>query len=95
MSESEYKKKEMPIVITPEQLSEEALSGIIENFILREGTDYGMVEVSYEKKAQQVRRQIEKGDIKIIFDQTSETVSLLTATAYRKLMSEYQPPTKI
>ena len=92
---SEDKKKEMPIVVSPEQLSEEALSGIIENFILREGTDYGMVEVSYEKKAQQVRRQIEKGDIKIIFDQTTESVSLLTATAYKKLMSEHQPPTKI
>lgn len=92
---SEDKKKEMPIVIEPTQLSEQALAGIVENFILREGTDYGLVEVSYEKKAQQVRRQIEKGEIKIVFDQTSETVSLLTVRDYKRLISEYQPPSKI
>lgn len=69
--------KEPPFEISPDLLSEEALSGIIENFILREGTDYGWVEVSYEKKADQIRKQIEKGFVKIYFDPISETVTLL------------------
>ena len=82
---SELKFTEKPIEISPEQISEQALSGIIENFILREGTDYGIVEVSFEKKSEQIRKQIQKGDIKIVFDQTSETVSLLTSTDFRRL----------
>jgi uncharacterized protein YheU (UPF0270 family) len=69
---------EIPIEISPEQISEAALAGIIENFILREGTDYGAIEVSFEKKAEQIRRQIEKGEVRIVFDQSSETVSLIS-----------------
>jgi len=84
---SQTKVNEIPIEIEPNQLSESALSGIIENFILREGTDYGIVEVTYEKKAQQIRKQIQNGDIKIIFDQESETVTLLTKQALAKLVA--------
>jgi uncharacterized protein YheU (UPF0270 family) len=71
--------REKPILISFDKLSREALDGIIESFILREGTDYGPVEITYESKAQQIHRQIEKGEIKIVFDQSTDTVSLLTA----------------
>ena len=83
---NENEPKEIPIEILPHQLSESALRGIIENFILREGTDYGIAEASYETKEKQILRQIEKNEIKIIFDQKSETVSLLTASDFKKLM---------
>jgi uncharacterized protein YheU (UPF0270 family) len=75
---------EKPIEVLPSQLSEEALTGIIENFILREATDYGAVEVTYEKKAEQIRKQILKGDIKIIFDQQAESISLLMARDFER-----------
>lgn len=85
---SEHKNLESPIEILPEQLSEHALAGIVENFILREGTDYGLVEISYEKKAEQIRKQINKGEIKIVFDQSTETVSLLPTRDLKKLMHQ-------
>lgn len=69
-----------------EQLSQEALAGIIENFIQREGTDYGAVEISSEKKSEQIRKQIERGDIKIVFDLNTETLNLLTKTQFNRLM---------
>jgi uncharacterized protein YheU (UPF0270 family) len=74
---SSSKDPEIPIEISPQQLSSDALTGIIEHFILREGTDYGLVEVSFEKKIEQVRRQIERGEIQIMFDPESESVGLL------------------
>lgn len=80
--------EEAPIEITPSQLSPDALNGIIENFILREGTDYGVVEVEFEKKKSQIQKQIDRGDVKIVFDQISETVSLITATDFRKLQKK-------
>ena len=66
------------MIIPPQSLSAEALQGLIEEFITREGTDYGWDEVPLSAKVEQVRRQIEKGDVVIVFDSTSETVSLLT-----------------
>lgn len=81
----ETKTTEIPVEILPQDLSEQALAGIIENFILREGTDYGTVEVSYQKKAEQIRRQIDRGEIKIVFDQAAETVSLLTARDFQRI----------
>ncbi len=68
---------ETPVEIPLEQLSEDLLAGIIENFILREGTDYGLTEVPYEKKVEQIRRRMNAGQIKVVFDLTSDSVTLL------------------
>ena len=66
------------MIIPPQSLSADALHGLIDEFITREGTDYGWDEVPLATKVEQVRRQIEKGDVVIVFDSASETVSLLT-----------------
>ncbi|MGZ3743024.1 MAG: YheU family protein [Pseudobdellovibrionaceae bacterium] len=76
-----------PVEIPPAALSTEALRGIIESFILREGTDYGREEVSLEKKVEQIERQIAKGDVKIVFDPHSESVGILTLKEWKKLRS--------
>lgn len=68
---------ENPIEIDHQSLSPEALLNIIESFILREGTDYGAEEMSLATKVQQIRRQLEKSEIKIYFDQATQTVSLV------------------
>lgn len=68
---------EKPIEIDLAALSPEALTGIIENYILREGTDYGAHEVGYDTKVAQIRRLLDKKDIKIIYDQSSQSVSLM------------------
>ena len=75
-----------PIEIDPKQLSPEAFAGIIENFILREGTDYGVHEVAFDKKADQLQRQIERGDLKIVFDPQTESVTLMTKRDWLKLI---------
>lgn len=66
------------MIIPYKELSVDALQGLMEEFITREGTDYGMDEVSLENKVAQVRRQLEKGEVVIVFDSSSESVSLLT-----------------
>ena len=66
------------LIIPPEQLSEEALQGVIEEFITREGTDYGAVEYSLADKVQQVRAQLRNGGAQIVFDPHSETCTIMT-----------------
>jgi uncharacterized protein YheU (UPF0270 family) len=65
------------IEIPPSRLAPALLEAIIEAFILREGTDYGAEEISLERKIAQVKRQIEKGTVVIVFDEDSESCNLL------------------
>lgn len=59
------------------QLSSGALTGVLESFVLREGTDYGAVELSFEEKVAQLRRAVERGEARIMFDQATESITLL------------------
>lgn len=74
-----------PVEVPQESISEEAFVGLIENFIFREGTDYGIVEVQHQTKIGQVRRQIDRGDVKIVFDPNTESVTLMTESDFLKL----------
>ncbi len=82
-----------PVEIPSDVLSEEAFQGIIDEFIQREGTDYGVVEVSHEAKVQRVHKQLTKGDVLIVFDPNTESVTLLTAKEFEKL--KRQPPPRL
>ena len=60
-----------------EQLSAQAQRGVLVEYVTREGTDYGEREVSLDVKLEQVRRQIEVGDVVLRFDPRSSTVNLV------------------
>lgn len=60
-------------------LSAAALRGVIDSFVLREGTDYGERDVPHETKVAQVLRQLERGEARIMFDPVSQGVSIVLA----------------
>lgn len=62
--------------IPPEQLSDAALRGIIEEFITREGTEYGASEVPLDSKVADVAAQIRRGEVVIDFDPITDTVDI-------------------
>lgn len=66
-----------PVEIPLDALSEDALLGVIESFVLREGTDYGARERSHEEKVADVRRQLECGEARIVFDPEAESVNIV------------------
>jgi len=65
------------VKIPYDQLSPEALNGVIEEFVTRDGTDYGEKEISLETKISQVLGQLKSGKAVIVFDQESETCNIL------------------
>jgi len=69
--------KPQPIVIPHRELSADALRGVLESFVLREGTDYGDREVSLEQKVAQVLRQLERGEAQIVFDPVVESIDIV------------------
>ncbi len=62
--------------IYPSDLSPEALDGVIESYVLREGTDYGHRAYTLEEKCAAVRRQIDAGEGQLWFDAQHQTVHL-------------------
>lgn len=81
-----------PLEIPKEQLSPEALYGLIEAFVLREGTDYGREEVSLAKKVDQIQRQLDRQEIKIVFDPETESATLMTNQEWRKRNQSVNQP---
>lgn len=59
------------------QLSHEALLAIIEEFVSREGSEYGLIEYSFEEKVDEVIKQLERGEVVVTFDAVSETCNLV------------------
>ena len=57
-------------------MSKEALLGVIEEFITRESTDYGAVEVPLETKVRQVHQNLNSGKAILVFDGKTETCNI-------------------
>ncbi|MFT6434445.1 MAG: hypothetical protein ACJAVI_002494 [Candidatus Azotimanducaceae bacterium] len=67
------------MIIPWDSLSEDALLGIIEEFITREGTEYGAVELSLSEKVSQIRRQLEHRQVNIVYDAELGSASLVAS----------------
>ncbi|MGE3771537.1 MAG: YheU family protein [Gammaproteobacteria bacterium] len=61
------------------QISAPALRGLVEAFVLREGTDYGEHEYSLDEKVAQVMRQLERGEAEVMFDPRTSTASIVVS----------------
>lgn len=66
------------MIIPYEQLSSDALQGLIEEFITRDGTDYGAEEISLTTKVEQVKQLLKRREMVVVFDLADESVSLLS-----------------
>lgn len=58
-------------------LSEPTLTALIEEFVTRSGTDYGVEEASLGRRVADVRRQLERGEAVIVFDPDTETANIV------------------
>ena len=60
------------------ELSDAALRGIIEEFVSREGTEYGARDFSLEEKVRQVLEQLRRGEAVIDYDPDAQTCHVVT-----------------
>lgn len=61
------------IAIPYQQLSADALDAILEDFVGREGTDYGDYSYSLADKKNQVLAQLQSGQATLLFDPVQQT----------------------
>ncbi len=84
LSRESDEERQEALAIPHQQLSREALRGVIEAFVLREGTDYGETHHSLEDKVQQVLRQLERNEAHIVFDPNTESVDIVVSQTPRR-----------
>jgi len=66
------------MIIPHTEIAANTLHTLIEEFVTRDGTDYGEHEVSTARKVQQVMGQLERKEIYIIYSELHETCTLQT-----------------
>jgi len=72
------------IVIIPwQELEVTTLENLIESFVLREGTDYGEQERSLAQKVADVRRQLERGEVVLVWSELHESVNIMPKGDFR------------
>ena len=67
----------MPIIVPWKDLPPDTLTNLIEEFVTRDGTDYGDHEVATSTKVEQVRHQLKQQEAFIVFDEVTESVSVM------------------
>lgn len=75
------------MIIPYEKLSPEALQGLIEEFVTRDGTDSGYTQKSLEENVEMVRNQLRRGEAVIVYDETSETANIVSKDSLLKIQS--------
>lgn len=65
------------MIIPFDSIDNTTLHSLVESFVLREGTDYGEVEISLQEKVEQVIEQLKAGDIVIEYSEEHESVTII------------------
>lgn len=78
------------IVIPIDQLPADALQGLIEEFVTRDGTDYGQEEMNLAQKVSQVKSQLHRREVLIVYNLADEQANILTRQQYEELQRQVQ-----
>jgi hypothetical protein len=65
------------------RLAPGVLRRLAEEFVTRDGTDYGRDELTLEQKVANLQRLLERGEATIVYDAESDTTSVVPGRASR------------
>jgi len=71
------------MLIPYQSLPEDTLTAIIEAFVLQEGTEYGVQDISIKDKMAQVRQQLSNKTALLVFSELHETVNIIPADQFQ------------
>ncbi len=72
------------MIIPHQQLSADTLHALADEFVSREGTDYGVNERSQQSKIKQVIAQIERGEAFILYSELHESCTIISKQAMQQ-----------
>ncbi len=66
------------MIIPHQQLPADTLHALADEFVSREGTDYGENEMSQQSKVRQVIMQLERGEAFILYSELHESCTIIS-----------------
>ena len=75
----DHESEDRYLVLDSADLSADSLRGLVEEFVSRDGTDYGRLEKTLDEKVDAVMRQLEVGEVCVVFDRDEERANLVLA----------------
>ncbi len=69
---------EQPTFVPPDQLAPDTLRRLCEEFVTRDGTDYGRVEKTLDEKVESLMRALDAGEAAIVYESESETINIVS-----------------
>ena len=72
------------LIIPYEQLSPDALQGLIEEFVTRPGTDTGYTKATIDQNVEMVKKQLRRKEAVITFDEKSQTANIINVNDTNK-----------
>lgn len=67
-----------------QQLDPPVLYALLEEFVTRDGTDYGFDEVGTETKIQQLKQQLKQGNAVLVWDSETESSNIININQYNQ-----------
>lgn len=64
------------MIIPISELESDTLRSIAESFVLREGTDYGEIEASFEDKVEEVIASLRSGESVLVYSELHDSVNI-------------------
>jgi uncharacterized protein YheU (UPF0270 family) len=74
---NESSDSEEPVEVPYASLNPDTLRALVEEFVTRQGTDYGLREKTLDEKVADVMRQLEREEAKIVYDAKSQTANIV------------------
>ena len=74
------------ITIPISDVSSEALTGLLEEYVSRDGTDYGETEISIDDKTRVLRKKLDSGELKILFNEKTQEFDLAMCEQMKDFM---------
>lgn len=71
------------MIIPITELASDTLRNIAESFVLREGTDYGEVEASFDEKVDQVLHSLKSGEAVLVYSELHDSVNIRPKDEYQ------------
>ncbi len=76
------------VAVPVQRLQPGVLQALLEEFASRDGTDYGERELSLEQKVGELRVQLVRGELQLLYDTDSESWDLLPPERAAPLLDE-------
>jgi len=84
--------EERMIEVPWDAIDPDTLYRLIEEFVTREGTDYGQQEFDLDTKVQQILAGLKRHQWLIIVDTAMQNTHIVEAAEWRRAMKRGQPP---